>query len=89
MRKENPAILDGDLEFILEDHPQLVIYTRKCARQKLLVIANFSNDEVSQPLPEEITGRKWERLLANYETDPTVQTQKWLPWQAEVYELSE
>ncbi len=89
MRKENPAILDGDLEFILKDHPQLVIYTRKCARQKLLVIANFSNDEVSQPLPEDITGRKWERLLANYETDPTVQTQKWLPWQAEVYELSE
>ena len=89
MRKENPAILDGDLQFILEDHPQLVIYTRQCARQKLLVIANFSNDAVTEALPEAITGRKWSRLLCNYDTAPTVETQVWKPWQAEIYELSE
>ncbi len=90
MRKENPAILDGDLKFILEDHPKLVIYTRKCARQKLLVVANFSDDVLSEQLPEEITGHKWDLLLANYEnTTPTVETQKWLPWQVEVYEMSE
>ena len=89
MRKENPAILDGDLNFLLEDHPQLVIYTRKCARQTLLVIANFSDDAVSVQLPEQITSRKWDRLLANYESDPTVVSQTWQPWQAEIYELSE
>ena len=89
MRKENPAILDGDLQFILEDHPQLVIYTRQCARQKLLIVANFSNDTVTEALPEAITGRKWDRLLGNYDTAPTVETQAWQPWQAEIYELSE
>ena len=90
MRKENPAILDGDLNFLLEDHPQLVIYTRRCARQTLLVVANFSNDAVTEKLPAEITENVWEQLLTNYEgTAPSIQTGTWQPWQAEVYELSE
>lgn len=90
MRKDNPAILDGDLKFLFEDHPQMVIYTRKCARQTLLVITNFSNDTVQLDLQEEITGSKWNRLLTNYENvAPTVESQTYLPWHAEVYELSE
>ena len=89
MRKDNPAILDGDLQFFLEEHPQMVVYTRQCARQKLLVVANFSNDTVTEALPAVITGRKWSRLLCNYDTAPTVETQVWQPWQAEIYELSE
>ena len=90
MRKENPAILDGDLNFLLEDHPQMVIYTRKCARQTLLVIANFSDDVVTAQLPEEITSRKWERLLTNYEgADASLERNDWKPWEAAVFELSE
>lgn len=90
MRKDNPAILDGNLQFHLEDHPQLVIYTRKCARQTLLVIANFSDEVVTKKLPEEIRSGVWERLLTNYEGSvPSLERETWQPWEAEIYELAE
>ena len=33
LRKEHPAILDGDLTFLLEDRPSVIAYLRRCARE--------------------------------------------------------
>ena len=90
MRKEHPAIVDGDFNVLLDEHPQMIIYTRSCAREKLLVIANFTNDTVDVVLPEEVTGHKWNRILTNYEgTEPSIEGRKqWKPWEAEVYTLA-
>ena len=76
-------------EALAQSQAEYLVLDLQTARQKLLVIANFSNDTVTEALPEAVTGRKWDRLLGNYDTAPTVETQVWKPWQAEIYELSE
>lgn len=90
MRKEDPAIIDGIFEMLLPEHPEVVMYMRKCTRQTLLVIANFSNDENAVELPQQVTAHKWTRLLTNCEGfDPSLERDTWQPWEAEIYELSE
>ena len=90
MRKDNPAIVDGLFQMLLPEHPEVVMYLRKCTRQTLLVVANFSNNENKVALPPEVTDHKWQRLLANYEgSTPSIERQIWQPWEAEIYELTE
>ena len=86
MRKEHPAILDGDLQFYLQDHPNVILYTRRCARQLLLVIANKSDAAAAVELPEELKRYQWELILTNYpDTAPSLERSQWLPWECEVY----
>lgn len=89
MRRTCPAIVDGDFNYLLEDHPQVVMYLRKCARQTLLVVCNFSNETVPVEIPEELNAFSWERLLTNREqTVPSLERKdNWLPWEAEVYQI--
>lgn len=89
MRKVHPAIIDGDLQFLLPEHPQMIVYLRQCLRETLLVIANYSGETAMFQLPEAVTERKWKRLLSNRaETVPSVERRDaWLPWEAEVYSL--
>jgi oligo-1,6-glucosidase len=90
IRKDHPAIVDGDFEFLMMDHPKMVIYRRHCARETLLVICNFSDDAVKVELPEELSSSRWERILTNYRnTTPSVEGRtEWLPWEAEIYTLA-
>lgn len=86
MRKEHPAILDGDLKFFLEDHPSVLLYTRSCAREKLLIIANKSDDPQSVQLPEELKQHGWQRILTNRpELGDSLNRATWQPWECEVY----
>ena len=89
MRKTHPAILDGDFKFLLMDHPQIVMYLRKCARQTLLVVANFSDETVKTEWPEDLQGFTWERILTNREENaPSMDGRtEWQPWEAEIYEV--
>ena len=89
LRKTHPAIIDGDFKFLMMDHPQMVIYLRKCARETLLVVANFSDETVKMELPQELEGFTWERILTNREeTVPSLERKDaWLPWEAEVYQI--
>ena len=90
MRKDNPALLDGIFQMLLPEHPEVVMYLRKCTRQTLLVIANFSNSSNKVELPEEVTGHCWQRLLTNYEgSAPSLERETWQPWEAEIYELAQ
>ena len=90
MRKTCPAILDGDLEFLLEDHPQVVMYLRSCARQTLLVVTNLSGETVDVDWPDQVKTHQWQRILTNREdTTPSLEGRAaWLPWEAEVYTLT-
>lgn len=89
LRKTQPAIIDGDLKFWLEDSDKVLVYTRTCARQTLLIIANKSDEELDVQLPEELKGHQWKRLLSNRpETAPSLDGgRKWLPWETEIYTL--
>ena len=88
MRKTHPAILDGDLNFYLEDHDQALVYTRACARQTLLVIANKSDEPAAIALPEALTSHKWKLELANYDNDKGIDRGRWEPWECAVYSLT-
>ena len=90
MRREEPAIIDGDLQFLLEDHQDLIVYLRRCARQTLLIVANKSGKTVPFPMPEELKGNLWERKLTNLaDTQPALETgRSLLPWELEIYELA-
>jgi oligo-1,6-glucosidase len=89
MRKDCPAIVDGDLEFILEDDEQIVAYLRKTSRQTLLIVANYSDKNAEFKLLENLKESRWERLLANYEENaPAIDNGRTLkPYEVEVYEL--
>ena len=88
MRQTDPAILDGDLEFYLEDSDQIIMYTRSCARQTLLVIANKSDSPASFSLPEALKGHRWRMELSTYPgEDKGVDRDVWQPWECAVYSL--
>ena len=90
MRRDCPAIIDGDLEFLLDDHPEIIMYLRRCARQSLLIIANYSEKEVCLALPEKLKANQWKRYLTNLKnTVPVLEVgRKMQPWEVEIYELS-
>lgn len=88
MRQTDPAILDGDLEFYLENDDQVIMYTRSCARQTLLVIANKSDMPASITLPDELKGHSWSLALCNYSgEDKGVERDTWQPWECAVYSM--
>jgi len=89
LRREHPAIVEGDLKFYLEEHPQVFLYTRSCDKETLLVIANKSNSPADVQLPDALTGN-WQRILTNLDgTVPSLDGRaQWLPWETEVYILN-
>ena len=86
MRKVQPAILDGDLRFYLEDHPGILLYTRCCPRQQMLVIANKSDDAAEFALPQELQQGRWEQVLTNYPgREDTLEKGQMRPWECCVF----
>ena len=87
MRNEHPAIVEGDLEFYACNDPDIIIYTRKCEQETLLIIANLSSKSVTTEIPEELKANEYERLLTNYTNlSPSIKDRaEWQPWECEVY----
>ncbi|RDW16970.1 glucohydrolase [Oceanobacillus arenosus] len=87
LRKENPVLIYGSYELILEDHNQVYAYTRTLGDEKVLVLTNLFAVEAKIELPEDVKlGELW---LANYEVrlvaSDRVMTFK--PYEARVYQL--
>ena len=66
------------------------MYLRRCARQTLLIVANYSGKSVKLDVPEKIKANQWKRYLTNLkDTSPVLDTEReMLPWEVEIYELS-
>ncbi len=90
MRRTHPAIIDGKFKFLMFEHEKMVVYLRECARETILVVANFSDDKVKIELPDEIKDFKWNRILTNYKAlaPSLTRTGDWVPWEAEIYTLA-
>ena len=67
LRKENPVMVYGKYEPLLEDSEELFVYTRTLDNEKLLIVCNFTDQDVAFTMPEEFTGRSC--LIANMEND--------------------
>ena len=68
LRKENPVFRFGNFELLDADHEQVFAYTRNTADQQMLVVCNFSGEEVAWDIPSEYWDA--ELLLTNYEPIP-------------------
>jgi len=90
MRREHPAIIDGDLQFLLENDDKILMYLRRCARETLLVVANYSAETVALPIPDELKANTWRRILTNLDcTEPALDTgRKLTPYECEIYTLA-
>ena len=88
MRKTNSAIVEGDLEFLLEDHESILCYLRRSPEQSLLVVANYCGNTAKFDVPLELKEGNWERILTNKkDTVPSVLgSRELLPWEVEIYE---
>ncbi|MBS4979754.1 MAG: alpha-glucosidase [Lachnospiraceae bacterium] len=64
LRKENPIFAEGDFRLLLEEDENLFAYVRSLADRELLVVANFTEQEVTCTLPEE--WKDGEVLIHNY-----------------------
>lgn len=67
LRKQNPVIVYGDFIPLFEDHPAVFAYERKDADQHLIVLNNFTSKPQTLTLPEHLTGKEVECLIANLE----------------------
>lgn len=67
LRKENPVFVDGKFDLLLPEDEKIFTYTRTDEYTKMLVCANFTDEEVSCPLLDEWKdGEVW---IRNYEDD--------------------
>ena len=85
MRKEYPVLTDGDFELLLEEDPTIFAYRRHDSGSELLVICNFSDAAVSNPLSTATKGR---RLLISSYPDPAPDGIL-RPWEAGMFLLEE
>ncbi|MFX0560208.1 alpha-glucosidase [Tepidibacillus infernus] len=90
LRKEHPIIVYGDYKLLLEDDEKIYAYTRSFGKQKLLVILNFSKDQVPFHLPEEVQFNSKELLISNYSVNEAQEIKQFSlqPYEARVYLVS-
>ncbi len=74
LRKKHPIIIYGDYQLLLPDHEQIFAYIRTYENEKLLVITNFSEEQVPFQLPENVDFEPTELLISNYKTEEMNQT---------------
>jgi len=90
LRQNHPAILDGSLEFLLEEDDKIIAYLRRCARETLLVLVNLSDEAVQRTLPESILENRWECILSNQSKTTALENANLslMPWESRVYTLT-
>ena len=64
LRKEQEVIVYGTYDLLLPDSKEIYAYTRTLGEEKLLVVCNFYEPELSFELPEEFAGGTC--LISNY-----------------------
>lgn len=62
LRKQLPVIVEGSYASWLDDHPEIMAYTRGQGDQTILVLANFTARTVTVELPEALRG-SWITLI--------------------------
>jgi oligo-1,6-glucosidase len=94
LRHDEPAVVHGDFNLLLADHPTVFAYTRRWQHTELLVLANMADAatavDLAKPAEPESDWAGWsgaELLLGNYAPSFTGLTATHLdlrPWEAVV-----
>ncbi|KRQ87625.1 Oligo-1,6-glucosidase [Caloramator mitchellensis] len=86
LRKKYPVIVYGDINLLFEDDEKIFAYTRSFEGQNILVLMNFSKDEVEIEIPKKLIESKMEILIGNYEVKDCLQDKViFKPYEARVY----
>ena len=80
LRHQEEVIVYGHYELLLPEGEELYVYTRELNEEKLLVVCNFTDKEVSYAVPDEFVGK--EILISNYEEQEIKQELSLKPYEA-------
>ncbi|EPF9306243.1 glycoside hydrolase family 13 protein [Vibrio vulnificus] len=67
LRKQHPAIVYGDFTPLFAEHDSVFAYVRSHQDEQLLVINNFSDQDVSLELPDNLQKKEVNCLIYNYD----------------------
>ena len=85
LRKEWEIISTGDFTLLFEDDRNLFAYKREADGERLIVIANFTGEDVQCGLPDEIKPGRGQILLSNYDRDSVEKKMKLRPYESFMY----
>jgi oligo-1,6-glucosidase len=92
LRHTDPVVTDGDFELLLPDHPAIWAFLRSTAGStdsgaQLLIAANFSAEQVTQPLDLDSDWSGAQVVLSNLPADPPAPLPelKLRPWEAVIW----
>lgn len=94
LRHTDPVVADGDFHMLLPEHPTLYAFTRSLGEESLLVLANFSGDELAVPdLPGQPDWAGAALVIGNYGPDADAEAAGegagglpvLRPWEARIY----
>jgi oligo-1,6-glucosidase len=91
LRKEHDIIVYGTYDLILEDDPQIYAYTRSLGEEKLVIMCNFTGENATFTLPEDIQYEAASLLIGNYGEGTGEEPLEGLqlrPFEARVYKLN-
>ena len=89
LRHEQPVIVYGRYDLILDDHEEIYAFTRTLDDDRLLVILNFREATPVFTLPADIQFTQSELFISNYEVDAAedIHSLTLRPFEARVYRL--
>ncbi|EGQ9277044.1 alpha-glucosidase [Vibrio vulnificus] len=67
LRKQHPAIVYGDFTPLFAEHDSVFAYVRSHQDEQLLVINNFSDQDVSLEFPDNLQNKEVNCLIYNYD----------------------
>ena len=90
LRHDEPAVALGDFTMLLPEHEQVYAFTRCLAGTSLLVLANFSESDVSVDLPDAERWAGAALVIGNYADAAAPAAAVTLrPWEAQVHRVVE
>jgi oligo-1,6-glucosidase len=90
LRKENPVVVLGRYDLLLEAHEEIYAFTRTHGSDRLLVILNFTANRPVFALPAGIAYSGKDLVISNYEVEPAedIALLTLRPYEALVYRLT-
>ncbi|MFW2487005.1 glycoside hydrolase family 13 protein [Clostridium chromiireducens] len=89
IRKENPVVVYGKYDLILEDNKEIFAYTRTLKNEQLLIICNFVARKTAFIFEEIIKFKHKELLISNYEVNEneSINNIELRPYECRFYKL--
>ena len=86
LRRQEPAVVEGDFTMLLPQDERVYAFTRRLGGTELLVLGNFSGEQVAAPVPDAAAWAAAEVLVGSVQTDGTEAEPLVLaPWEGRVY----